>query len=297
MSARGLFDIPVNEDGWERKLPPSTVPWKTVSPPIQQRSSDSWKPMPSPPKTAEVPKPQAPLPNPKPEPDLSMPSFWKPSWDSDITEPPMPQVPPISRLVTVEDIPDEESVPEPVAPAQVPVPRNLKSTPVPAQQPISVKPQIPSVADEPTPIWGQPWRKGESCFLPTGDSRLTSQQESHQFLTHRRTRRRNPFMSLPRCPPLLKTPPRRHQSLLLLPSLPPYLPRLPHRHRPSPRQLNSFVQRGPVRAKTKLQRQRPRRTWRRNRKKFLHLRLRLSNPNPNPRLLGKLESMRLSTTW
>lgn len=158
MSARGLFDIPVDEDGWERPVPPSTVPWKTTSPPIQPKSSDSWKPVPSPLKTVEVPKPQAPPPKPKPDPEFAMPSFWKPSWDSDLTEPSTPQVPPISRFVTVEDIPDEEDVPEPAAPA--PVPRNAKPAPVPAQQPVPVKPQIPSVADEPTPVWGQPWRKG-----------------------------------------------------------------------------------------------------------------------------------------
>jgi len=160
MSARGLSDIPVDEGGWERPLPPSTVPWKTTSPPIQPKSSDSWKPVPSPLKAMEVPKPQAPPPMPKPDPEFAMPSFWKPSWDSDLTEPSTPQVPPISRFVTVEDIPDEEDVPEPAAPAPVPVPRNAKPTPVPAQQPVSVKPQIPSVADEPTPVWGQPWRKG-----------------------------------------------------------------------------------------------------------------------------------------
>ena len=161
MSSRGLFDIPVvDEDGWERPLPPSTVPWKTTSPPIQPKTSDSWKPSPSPLKTVEVPKPQAAPPKPKPEPEFDMPSFWKPSWDADHTEPSTPQVPPISRLVTVEDIPDEEDVPEPAAPAPVPALRNAKPAPVPAQHPVPVKPQIPSVAEEPTPIWGQPWRKG-----------------------------------------------------------------------------------------------------------------------------------------
>ena len=159
MSARGLFDIPVDEDGWERPLPPSTVPWKIPSPPIQPKLSDSWKPVPSPPKTAEIPKRQAPPPKPKPEPELAMPSFWKPSWDGDFTEPPTPQVPPISRLVTVEDLSDEDEDPEPVAPAPVPVPRNAKPAPVPAQ-PASAKPRIPSLAGEPTPVWGQPWRKG-----------------------------------------------------------------------------------------------------------------------------------------
>ena len=167
MSARGLFDIPVHEDGWERPLPPSTVPWKTTSPPVQPKLSDSWKPAPSPPKTAEVPKTQVPPPKPKPEPELAMPSFWKPSWDGELTEPSTPQVPPISRLVTVEDIPDED-LPEPVAPAPVSIQRNAKPAPV-AAQPVPVKSHIPSVADEPTPVWGQPWRKGQSCFLFTDD--------------------------------------------------------------------------------------------------------------------------------
>lgn len=170
MSARGLLDIPVDEDGWEQSVPPSTGPWKTVSPPVQPKSSDSWKIASSPPKTTEVPKSQAP-PKSKQEPELAMPSFWKPSWDSDLTEPSTPQVPPISRLVTVEDIPDEEDVLEPAAPAPspVPVPRNTKPAQAPAQHPIPMKTQIPAVADEPTPIWGQPWRKGRSRFSLTGD--------------------------------------------------------------------------------------------------------------------------------
>ena len=163
VSARGFFDIPVDEDGWERPLPPSTVPWKTPSPLNQSKSSDSWKLASSPPKTVEVPKPQPP-PKPNQEPELAMPSFWKPSWDADLTEPPTPQVPPISKLVTVEDVPDEDGIPEPPAPA--PVPKNAKPAPVPVQQPIPMKARLPSVADEPTPVWGQPWRKGQSHFFP-----------------------------------------------------------------------------------------------------------------------------------
>ena len=162
MSARGLFDIPVDEDGWERPLPPSTVPWKNAPAQVQSKFSDSWKPASSPPKIVEAPKPQAP--KPKPEPELGMPSFWKPSWDADLTEPPTPQVPPISKLVTVEDVPDEDGIPEPPAPA--PVPKNAKPAPVPVQQPIPIKARLPSVADEPTPVWGQPWRNGQSHFFP-----------------------------------------------------------------------------------------------------------------------------------
>ena len=154
MPGRGLFDIAVDEDGWERPLPPSTVPWKNTPSPNQSRSSDSWKPASSPPKTVEVPKPQPPPPKPNPEPELATQSFWKPSWDADLTEPPTPQVPAISKLVTVEDIPDEDSFPEP------PAPKNVKPTPAPTQQPVSMKNQPPNVASEPTPVWGQPWRKG-----------------------------------------------------------------------------------------------------------------------------------------
>ena len=254
MSARGFSDVPVDEDGWERPLPSSTVPWKTASPPIQPKSSDSWKPVPSPLKTVEVPKPQAPPPKPKPEPELGMPSFWKPSWDSDLTEPSTPQVPPISRFVTVEDIPDEEDVPEPAAPAPVPVPRSTKPAPVPPQQPVSVKPQIPSVADEPTPVWGQPWRKGLFYFPLTDNSGLTMwQQENHPFLILRRIRRRNPFKPPPRCPPLSKKHLRHHQSSPLLPTPLPYPLQLPRQHRPSPRQLNSFGRRKPVKAKIRQQ--------------------------------------------
>ena len=170
VSSRGLLDIPVDEDGWERPLPPSTVPWKNAPAQVQSKFSDSWKPASSPPKIVEAPKPQAP--KPKPEPELGMPSFWKPSWDADFTEPPTPHVPPISRLATVEDVLDEDNVPELVVPASVPAPvlKNAKPAPVPAQQPISVKTQIPGAFDEPTPIWGQPWRKGQLCFSPTDDS-------------------------------------------------------------------------------------------------------------------------------
>lgn len=176
MSARGLFDISVGEDGWERPLPPSTVPWKASSPPNQSKFSDSWKLASSPPKTVDVPKPQLPPPKPNPEPELAMPSFWKPSWDGDFTEPPTPQVPPISKLATVEDVLDEEEVPEPATPAPVPpVLKNAKPAPVPVQQPIPTKVQLPSVADGPTPIWGQPWRKGQS-YLSPDDSSLTTWQ-------------------------------------------------------------------------------------------------------------------------
>jgi len=156
VSARGLFDIPVDEDGWERPLPPSTALWKTAPPPNQ---TNSWKPASSPPKTAEVPKPQPPPPKPNPEPELDMPSFWKPSWDGEFTEPPTPHVPPISKLATVEDVPDEDDAPEPAV-IPVTIPKNAKPAPVPSQQPTPMKTQIPSVPGEPTPIWGQPWRKG-----------------------------------------------------------------------------------------------------------------------------------------
>lgn len=162
MSARGFLDIPVDESGWGRPAPPSTVPWKTPSPLNQSRSSDSWKLASSPPKTLEVPKPQPPPPKPNPELESAMPSFWKPSWDADFTELPTPQVPPISRLATVEDVPDEDNVPEP--PTPVPVLKNAKPTPVPIQQPVPMKTQLPGVASEPTPIWGQPWRKGQTFF-------------------------------------------------------------------------------------------------------------------------------------
>jgi len=168
MSARGLFDIPVGEDGWERPLPPSTTTWKTASPLNQSKSSDSWKPASSPPKSMEIPKPQPPPPKPNLEPELAMPSFWKPSWDGEFTEPPTPHVPPVSRLATVEDVPDDDDdddIPEPATPA--PVPKHVKPAPVPVQQPIPTKTQLPSVASEPTPIWGQPWRKGQSCFPPS----------------------------------------------------------------------------------------------------------------------------------
>ena len=253
MSARGLFDIPVDEDGWERPPPPSTVPWKTAPPPIQSKLSDSWQPTPPPPKIAEVPKPQALPPKFKQEPELAMPSFWKPSWDGELTEPSTPQVPPISRLVTVEDIPDDEDVPELAAPAPVPVPRIAKPAPVPAQ-PISVKPQIPSVADEPTPIWGQPWRKGRYCFLFTDDPSLTTwQQENHPFLTLHLTKPRNPLVSRLRYPLLLRVFLLRLQSLPLLPTLHPHPLRLPRQPRPSPRQLNSFGRRRTVRAKPRQQ--------------------------------------------
>ena len=157
MASRGLFDMPVDEDGWERPLPPSTVPWKTPSPPIQSKSSDSWMPASSPPKHMEVPKPQSHHSESNPDPESTMPSFWKPSWDGDLTRPPTPQVPPISRLVTVEDVPEEEGL-EPAVPA--PDPKTAKPTQVPVQQSVPMKTQTPSVPQEPTPIWGQPWRKG-----------------------------------------------------------------------------------------------------------------------------------------
>ena len=217
VSARGFFDIPVDEDGWERPLPPSTAPWKPPSPPNQSKFSDSWKLASSPPKTVEVPKPQAPPPKPNPEPELAMPSFWKPSWDADLTEPPTPQVPPISRLVTVEDVPDEDddSVPELVTPAPIPVLKNVKPAPVPVQQPIPTKTQLPSVAEGPTPIWGQPWRKGQS-YLSLSDSSLTIwKQENRQFPTLCRIKRQNPSRLPLRCPPLLKSPLLHHRSLFL----------------------------------------------------------------------------------
>jgi hypothetical protein len=202
----------------------------------------------------EVPKPQAPPPNPKPEPELGMPSFWKPSWDGDLTEPSTPQVPPISRLATVEDVPDEDGVPEPAVPAPVSVPKSAKPAPVPAQQPISVKSHIPNAADEPTPIWGQPWRKGQSSFSPADDSSLTTwQQENHPFLTLRRTRPRNPLGPLLRYPLSSKTSPLHHRSLLLL--LPLYLLQLPRQCKPSPRQLNSLGRRRVVKERTRQQRQ------------------------------------------
>lgn len=250
MSARGLFDIPVDEDGWERPLPPSTTPWKAAPPPNQPKFSDSWKLASSPPKTVEVPKPQPP-PRPNPEPELAMPSFWKPSWDGD-SEPPTPQVPPISRLVTVEDVPDD---PEPAAPAPVPIPKTAKPVSVPAQQPIPMKSHVPTVPEEPTPIWGQPWRKGQSCFLLTNDFSLTTwQQENRQFLTLRRTRPRNPFRSLLRYPLLSKKTPLHHRSLPPLQNLPLYPPQPPRRRRPNPRQPNSFGRRRLVKAKTRQQR-------------------------------------------
>ena len=171
MSPRSLFDISVDEDGWERQHPPSTVPWKTASL-VQSKLSNSWEPARSPQKTAEVPKPRVPPPMPKPEPEFAMPSFWKPSWGH-FTEPSTPQVPPISRPVTVEDIPDEDDIPEPVAPASVPILKHVKPAPVPTR-PIPAKFQIPSVAHEPTPVWGQPWRKGQPCFLFTDDLSLTT---------------------------------------------------------------------------------------------------------------------------
>lgn len=157
MVSRGLSDIPVDEDGWERSLPPPTVPWKTSSSPIQSKSSGSWKPPSSPPKPMEVPKPQAPPSEPNPEPESTMPSFWKPSWGADQTEPPTPRVPPIPRLVTVEDAADEDNS-ELATP--LPVLKDTKQAQVSAQQPTLVKKQIPSVADEPAPVWGRPWRKG-----------------------------------------------------------------------------------------------------------------------------------------
>lgn len=156
--SRGLFDIPVDEGDRERPPPPpSTVPWKTTSPPIQSKSSDSWKPASSPPKPVEVPRPQVPPSESHPEPELTMPSFWKPSWEADLSDPPTPQVPPIPRLVTVEDVTEEDDS-EPATPA--PLLKNAKPTQVPAQQPVPTKSQAPSVADEPTPVWGRPWRKG-----------------------------------------------------------------------------------------------------------------------------------------
>ncbi|KAF9652695.1 hypothetical protein BDM02DRAFT_2568309 [Thelephora ganbajun] len=234
MSARGLFDIPVDEDGWERPLPPSTVPWKTPSPPTQSKSSDSWKLVSEPPKTVQ---PRASPPMHDPEPEVTMPSFWKPSWDANFTEPSTPQVPPISRLATVEDVLDEDGVPESAAPVPVPVPKNAKPTPAPTQQPIPMKNQASSVADEPTPIWGQP----------------TWQQENRQSQTHCRTRPRNPLRSLLRYPPLPRSPLPHHRSLLLLPILLPCPLQLPHPHRPSPRRLNNFGRRKIVKAKARQQ--------------------------------------------
>jgi hypothetical protein len=155
MASRGFFDIPVDEDGWERPLPPSTVPWKTPSPSVQSKSSDSWKPASSPPKPMEFPRAQAPLSEHNPEPESTMPSFWKPSWDADLDDSMMPQVVPIHKFVTVEDVLDEDE-PEPAAPT--PVPKNAKVAQAPVQQP--TKNQGPSITHEPTPVWGQPWRKG-----------------------------------------------------------------------------------------------------------------------------------------
>ena len=251
MPARGLFDIPVDEDGWGRPLPPSAVSWKTAPPLNQPKPSDSWKLSSSPPKTMEAPKSQPP-PKPSLESESTMPSFWKPSWDADLTEPPTPQVPPISRLATVEDVPDEdedEDVPEPVAPA--PVPKSVKPAPVPVHQPIPVKTQLPSVAEEPTPIWGQPWRKGRSHFSPIDDFSLTArQQEKRQSLTLR-TRRRNPLRSLLHCPLLSKSPLLHHRSLLLPQTLSLHLLQPPHQFKTSPRMPNSFGRRGIVKAKTR----------------------------------------------
>ena len=253
VSARDFFDIPVDEDGWERPLPPSTVPWKTPSPLNQSKSSDSWKLASSPPKTVEVPKPQPPPPKPNREPELAMPSFWKPSWDADLTEPPTPQVPPISKLVTVEDVPDEDGIPEPFAPA--PVPKNAKPAPVPVQQPIPIKARLPGVADEPTPVWGQPWRKGQSHFFPIDDFSLTTwQQENRQFLTLR-TRRRNLLRSLLHYLLLSKSPLLHHRSLLLPQSPPLHLVQLSRRIKTSPRLPNSFGRRGIVKAKIRQRRQ------------------------------------------
>ena len=210
MASRGLSDIPVGEDGWERPLPPSTVPWKTPSPPVRSTSSESWKPTPPPPKAVEVPKPHAPSSGPNLESELAMPSFWKPSWDADTTEPPSPPAPPMSRLATVEDVPDQCGVPEPAATAPVPFPKsakNAKLAQVPAQQSAPMKNQIPSVVDEPTPIWGQPWRKGESfsplahCLfthdVPTGKSSV-SNNSSNQAT--------KPTQVSPPLPPVIEKP-------------------------------------------------------------------------------------------
>lgn len=161
MAARGSFDIPADELGLERSLPPSTVPWKTSSPPVQSRSSDAWKPASSPPKAVEAPKPRVSPPRYDPEPELAMQSFWKPTWDGDVTEPPTPHVLPTSRLAAVEDAPDEDDSSEPAVPTPMPAPKSVKSTPVSAQQPVSTRNQFPRVVDEPTPVWGQPWRKGK----------------------------------------------------------------------------------------------------------------------------------------
>lgn len=176
MATRGLFDIPAGGDGWERSFPPSTASWKTPSPPIQSKSSESWKPTSSPPKTTEVPKPQPPPSQLNPEPESTMPSFWKPSWNADLTEPPTPQVPPASKLATVEDVVDEGDVPEPTVVAPIPVWKNAKpaQVPVQVQHPFPTKNQIPSVANEPTPVWGNPWRKGQYPLSSTGYCLLTT---------------------------------------------------------------------------------------------------------------------------
>jgi len=254
MSARGLFDIPTNEGGWERPLPPSTGPRKAAPPPSQPKPSDLWKPTSSPPKNVEVPKPQVAPSKPESEHELAMPSFWKPSWDGEFTEPPTPQVPPISRLATVQDVPDEDGASEPAAPA--PTPKNAKQTPVPAHQPTSAKSQVPTVAEEPTPVWGQPWRKGQSCFLPADDSSLTAwQQGNHPFLTHRQTKPRSLLSPLPRYPPLSKNPLLHHRSLLPFLNLSLHLLQLSHQRRPNPRQPNSLERRRTAKGKTRQQRQ------------------------------------------
>ena len=169
MVSRGLFDIPVDEDGRERPLPPSTVPWKNLSPPIHSKSSHPWKPTSSSPGLMEVPKPQARLSEPILEPESTMPSFWKPSWDANQTDPLALQVPPISKSVTVEDVLDESEA-DLAAPPQVW--KNARTAQVPVQQPAPMKNQMPGVPDEPTPVWGHPWRKGQSslphaCYLFT----------------------------------------------------------------------------------------------------------------------------------
>ena len=65
----------------------------------------------------------------------------------------------IYRLVTVEDIPNKDAVPEPAAPALVLVP---KPTPIAARL-ITASAHIPSVADEPITIGVS--HEGNACFV------------------------------------------------------------------------------------------------------------------------------------
>jgi len=66
----------------------------------------------------------------------------------------------------------------------------VKPAQAPVRKPVPMKNQFPSVTDEPTPVWGQPWRKGK----PSGSNNLSNQATK-------------PVQVSPPLPPVFEKPP------------------------------------------------------------------------------------------